>query len=82
MKTTFMANVSNIERKWYVVDLSLIHIQMCIRDRVYAQQTKPLVEYYQDRGLYTEIDGRQAIDKVLTDIVASLRSEQDDHPKV
>ena len=42
---------------------------------VYAQQTKPLVEYYQDKGLYTEIDGRQAIDKVLTDIVASLRSE-------
>lgn len=48
---------------------------MTKRLSVYAQQTKPLVEYYQDRGLYTEIEGRQAIDKVLTDIVASLRSE-------
>ncbi|MPN32843.1 hypothetical protein SDC9_180324 [bioreactor metagenome] len=36
-------------------------------------QTKPLVEYYQDKGLYTEIDGRQPIDKVFSDIVASLR---------
>lgn len=42
---------------------------------VYSAQTKPLVEYYQDKGLYTEIDGRQPIDKVLSDIVASLRGE-------
>jgi len=40
---------------------------------VYSAQTKPLVEYYQDKGLYTEIDGRQPIDKVFTDIVASLK---------
>ncbi len=40
---------------------------------VYMAQTKPLVEYYQDKGLYTEIDGRQPIDKVFSDIVASLR---------
>lgn len=43
---------------------------------VYADQTKPLIEYYQDKGLYTEIDGRQAIDEVFADIMASLRGEQ------
>lgn len=42
---------------------------------VYANQTKPLIEYYQDKGLYTEIDGRQTIDKVLIDIMASLEGE-------
>jgi adenylate kinase len=40
---------------------------------VYAAQTKPLIEYYQDQGLYTEVDGRQEIAKVLDDIVVSLR---------
>lgn len=42
---------------------------------VYSDQTKPLIEYYEDHGLYTEIDGRQQIDKVLADIVTSLRGE-------
>lgn len=48
---------------------------MTKRLAVYASQTKPLIEYYQDNGLYTEIDGRQPIDKVLADIVTSLRGE-------
>lgn len=42
---------------------------------VYNGQTKPLIEYYQDKGLYSEIDGRQSIDKVFYDIVHSLRGE-------
>lgn len=42
---------------------------------VYQAQTKPLIEYYQDRGLYTEIDGQQDIDKVMADIVDSLKGE-------
>lgn len=42
---------------------------------VYGDQTRPLIEYYQDQGLYTEIDGRQAIEKVLADIVASLEND-------
>jgi len=42
---------------------------------VYSSQTKPLIEYYQDKGLYSEIDGRQPIDKVFADIVHSLRGE-------
>ena len=42
------------------------------RQKVYAAQTQPLIEYYQDKGLYTEIDGLQAIDKVMKDIVECL----------
>lgn len=42
---------------------------------VYLDQTKPLIQYYQDKGMYTEIDGRQAIEKVLAEIVISLRGE-------
>ncbi len=41
---------------------------------VYDEQTKPLIEYYQKAGLYTEVDGRQAIDKVFEDIVKSLKA--------
>ena len=41
---------------------------------VYDAQTKPLIEYYQKAGLYTEVDGRQAIDKVFEDIVKSLKA--------
>lgn len=40
---------------------------------VYSAQTEPLINYYQDKGLYTEIDGRQPIEKVLADIIGSLR---------
>lgn len=48
---------------------------MTKRLTVYSSQTKPLIQYYQDNGLYTEIDGKQSIDKVLADVVASLRGE-------
>ena len=40
---------------------------------VYEAQTKPLIDYYQKAGLYTEIDGRQAIDKVTSDLVNVLK---------
>lgn len=46
------------------------------RLEVYQEQTQPLIEYYQDKGLYTEINGLQPIDKVLDDIVNSLRGGQ------
>jgi adenylate kinase len=42
------------------------------RLKVYQAQTKPLIEYYQDLGLYTEIDGLKEIDAVLKDIMTSL----------
>ena len=35
-------------------------------------QTQPLIEYYQDLGLYSEIDGRKGIDAVLRDILTCL----------
>lgn len=44
------------------------------RLEVYHSQTKPLIDYYKTQGLYTEIDGLQAINKVFDDITASLRS--------
>lgn len=40
---------------------------------VYEAQTKPLIEYYQTQGVLKEINGDQAIDSVLKDILASLR---------
>ncbi len=43
---------------------------------VYQLQTQPLIEYYQDKGLYTEINGLQPIKTVLKDIVDSLRGGQ------
>lgn len=42
---------------------------------VYGAQTQPLIDYYQAKGLYTAIEGRQAIDKVFHDIVAALKGE-------
>lgn len=42
---------------------------------VYGNQTKPLIEYYQAKDLYLEIDGRQSIEEVFSDIVKSLRGK-------
>jgi len=39
---------------------------------VYEKSTSPLIEYYKKAGKYTEIDGRQPIDKVTADLVAAL----------
>lgn len=48
---------------------------MTKRLTVYESQTKPLIEYYQDNGLYTQIDGAQPMDRVLADVVHSLRGQ-------
>ena len=40
---------------------------------VYEASTKPLIDYYEHAGLYTEVGGRQAIDKVTKDLVAALK---------
>ena len=39
---------------------------------VYTENTQPLIDYYKAKGLYTEIDGRQNISKVFSDIVGEL----------
>ena len=45
------------------------------RLQAYHAQTEPLIEYYSKQGVYTEIDGLQAIDKVFADVVAALESK-------
>ena len=42
------------------------------RLKAYHSQTEPLIEYYKKQGIYLEIDGTQAIDKVYADVQASL----------
>ena len=39
---------------------------------VYESSTRPLIEYYQKLGVYTEIDGRQPIEQVTADLTAAL----------
>lgn len=38
------------------------------RLEVYHSQTAPLIEYYKQQGIYCEINGNQAMDKVFDDI--------------
>ncbi len=44
------------------------------RIAVYHEQTAPLIEFYDDRGLVTRVDGVGEIDEVLARIVAVLAS--------
>ncbi len=41
---------------------------------VYEESTRPLIDYYEKIGLYTEIDGRQPIDKVTEELENVLYS--------
>ena len=45
---------------------------MANRLAVYENSTRPLIDYYKGLGLYAEIDGRQTIDKVTTNLVSVL----------
>ena len=45
------------------------------RIRVYLEQTKPLIDFYQNEGVLLEIDGAQAIDLVSVDLLAALPKE-------
>lgn len=40
---------------------------------VYEEQTQPLIDYYNEKGLLLEINGDQEIDKVLGDILNNLK---------
>ena len=42
------------------------------RLNVYEASTKPLIDYYKKSGVYAEIDGRQPIEKVTSDVMAVL----------
>ena len=41
---------------------------------VYEAQTKPLISYYREAGIYREIDGSQPMAKVFDDMVACLEA--------
>ncbi len=41
---------------------------------VYEASTRPLIEYYQKAGIYKEVDGRQAIEKVTQDCISALKA--------
>lgn len=41
---------------------------------VYENSTRPLIDYYKNAGIYSEIDGRQPIDKVTEDLFNVLSS--------
>jgi adenylate kinase len=38
------------------------------RFEVYQEQTQPLVEYYQSRGVYVEIDGQRPVDEIYANV--------------
>jgi adenylate kinase len=42
------------------------------RIQVYFAQTAPLIAYYRERGLLSEIDGARPIEKVSADLLAVL----------
>ena len=48
-----------------------------VRNRleVYEKQTKPLVDYYENRGLYRRINGNQEVSKVCQDMISALGEE-------
>lgn len=43
------------------------------RLEVYTTSTRPLIEYYKDAGLYSEVDGSRAIGAVTEDIIRVVR---------
>lgn len=43
------------------------------RMRVYHDQTAPLLDYYQAKGLLVEVDGEQSIEAVHEDILSTIR---------
>lgn len=45
------------------------------RIRVYIEQTAPLIEYYRQKGLLTEVDGTQPIEAVTQELMAVLPKE-------
>ncbi len=46
------------------------------RLQVYLQETKPVIDYFAERGLYCEVDGGKPVDNVYAAISAIIRKEQ------
>ena len=47
------------------------------RLEVYSTQTKPLIDYYKNRGLYKQNDGNQDVKKVFQDITNAFEDNQE-----
>jgi adenylate kinase len=47
------------------------------RIRVYEKQTRPLLEYYSDRGILVEVDGDRSIDLVTSDLTNLLKEVEE-----
>lgn len=45
------------------------------RIKVYKEETQPLIDYYDKKGLILNINGEQEINKVLEDIINNLKGE-------
>ena len=45
------------------------------RIEVYNEQTAPLINYYQDKGLLAEIDGTQAIESVFENLMDAVEEK-------
>ena len=43
---------------------------------IYHEQTEPLKDYYEERGLLTTVDARQSIDEVTKEILAAVGEER------
>ena len=43
------------------------------RMRVYEKQTRPLLEYYGNKGLVVEVNGQQSIEGVNKDLIAVIQ---------
>ena len=41
---------------------------------IYQDQAKILFDYYKAAGVYTEVDGRQSIEKVTQDLIETLKA--------
>ncbi|MBQ9615807.1 MAG: adenylate kinase, partial [Selenomonadaceae bacterium] len=41
---------------------------------VYEASTRPLIEYYEKAGIYTEVDGRQPIHQVTQELLQALNA--------
>jgi adenylate kinase len=46
------------------------------RIQIYQNQTAPLIQYYQERGLLIEINGIESIDDVSTQVMSVLQKEK------
>lgn len=52
-----------------------------VKDRleVYAKQTYPLIDYYKNNGILSQVDGTEAIEKVFKSITSILGSDLNDN---